>query len=689
MNRIDESLKNVFRQNRLVIWYDPEGQWINEYEAFDESGIKKIKVEDNEFGTKVAIHRDPDTQARYLLYFPTARPKDADNWLLDVLLQSHEYKADRASLALQDVGLPYEFRPLVEEHISFFGSAKRIKALRELLAEDEDDSSIRLKMMAVVLNTAPDVDSLLLEFLCMSSTEKVFDSVEELFSSANLVESFWRKVSLAFGYASAEPSLRDFAVTLFRWDNPLDSGITLNAHARVFLQQWKDSQKCGPSYRELAETLEADLHIEEQLNSLSDIDVIEKSDTFPLFEKFMIHKLCRDFEAGENEANILSRLQARRASFWFAEHADGYEALIQAITIRESITSAELKVESIDDGLARYLSSWHRIDTAYRKFCFYQRSYGQRSVLGEVIDWVEKTYENNFLLPLANCWSDQIRRMEKWECAALPSQMGFFNKFVQPFISKKQKIIVIVSDALRYEAASEFIGMLRAENRWQADLEASFAVLPSYTQLGIASLLPGKDRSIQMSDSSVNVDGISSSGIEGRKKILSAALGAKATAVQYEAFIEMNTKTEARALVREHDVVYIFHNAIDAVGDKPGTEAKTAESAETAFSELLGILRKVANANASNILLTSDHGFLFQQSEVQKADDLPLPEAKQWLNKNRRFALGKGISSDPAVKIFSAAELGLEGDWHAAFPLSLGRFPLSGSGKRNLSRGDL
>jgi hypothetical protein len=149
----------------------------------------------------------------------------------------------------------------------------------------------------------------------------------------------------------------------------------------------------------------------------------------------------------------------------------------------------------------------------------------------------------------------------------------------------------------------------------------------------------------------------------------------------------MNTKTEARALLREHDVVYIYHNAIDKVGDALPTEAKTAEAVETAFKELLDILRKIYNANGYNILLTADHGFLFQQSDTATSDDLPLPGASEWLFKSRRFALGKGIDENPTVKVFSAQELGLTGDWQAAFPLALGRFPLQGSGKRYVHGG--
>jgi len=300
-----------------------------------------------------------------------------------------------------------------------------------------------------------------------------------------------------------------------------------------------------------------------------------------------------------------------------------------------------------------------------------------------ITEWVEKTYLNNYLLPLTDRWGDQVRGMAKWECQALRHQTAFFSHFIQPYLDKGQKVFVVVSDALRFEAAEELVGRLRAENRWTAELSAVLASLPSYTQLGMASLLPGKERSIQLPEgTTVTVDGGNTAGIVGRNQILTAALGGKAIAIQAEAFLEMNTKTEARALMRDHEVVYIFHNAIDKVGDSAATEAKTAEAVETAFEELLQILRKVANANVSNMLLTADHGFLFQQSAVTESDDLPLPAAKEWLFKNRRFALGLGIAADASVKLFAAGDIGLAGDWCAAFPLSLGRFPLQGSGKR-------
>jgi uncharacterized protein (TIGR02687 family) len=687
MTRIHDSLQTVFKRHRLVFWYDPDHQWAEAFDSFEDATIHKLRVEGNEFGVKVAMHRNPDRAARYLLYFPTARPPDSENWLLDLLMQGHEYKADRASLALQEAGLPYEFHPLIEEHVKFFDSAKRAQAFQNLVSPGDDAHTLRLKMMAVLTGAAPEVDALLLWSLGQAAEGSLVDPVEEHLGAAGLTGYFWKNVSRAFGYTSESPSLTDFTTMLFRWANPLDSGVSLDAHSKVFLQQWKDSRDYSPAFRQWSERLEVALHVSDRLNDMGDVQKLGSSDTFEAFDKYILHWLCRAFVKGGDDAVLLDVIQTRRGTFWFSEYAHGYEALAQAIALRDLVASAELKVESIDAGVNRYVERWHHIDTAYRKFCYHQRVYGQVALLAHIVEWVEKTYVNNYLLPLADRWGDQVREMTAWKCTRLLPQTAFFDHYVRPFAAKSQKVIVVISDALRYEAAAEFASHLRAENRWTAELEAVFVALPSYTQLGMAALLPGVERSIDPSDGTLLVDGKSATGTPARAQILAATPDIKATAIQAADFLELKTKTDARALLREHDVVYIYHNHIDKVGDDLRTEAKTTEAVEQAFDELLALLRKVYNANGYNILLTADHGFLFQQSDIAVADDLPLPDATEWQFKNRRFALGRGIVFNPTVKVFSAAELGLVGNWQAAFPLALGRFPLQGSGKRYVHGG--
>ena len=681
--RVHESLQQVFQRHRLVFWYDPEQQWQEAFESFDDETVNKVTIANNEFGTKVAIHRDPDPLACYLLYVSAERPADADNWLLDLLLQGHEFKADRASLALQELGLPYDFLPVVEEHLEFFKGSKRVEMFKKLLHDDDDAVSLRLKMMAVLLKSEADIDALLLSVLGQAEPEAEEDPVQEHLSASNLVDTFWAQIGLAFGYTASEPTLKDFATTLFRWDSPLDRDTTLHPHTRVFLQRWKDSQTHGATFRTWARHLEATLHVEEALNGLDRIEPVIEADTYPLIEKFVLHQLCQQFMQKETSSHSMQEtIHSRRSSFWFTDHEPGYEALEQAIVFRDLMETAELSIESIDSGIQRYMTSWHRIDTAYRRFHYYLRQYRQVALMESIANWVEGTYVNNFLLPLSDRWSDQVRRMTNWRCEQLPAQTSFFDHYVQPFLDKKQKPVVVISDALRYAAAAELVGRLRADNRWKADLEALFASLPSYTQLGMASLLPGRERSLNPEDGTVTLDDRPTTGLANRSQILGASLEGRGVAIKAEAFLEMHVKDEVRPLFKDNDVVFIYHDVIDKTAHHQGNEAKTAKSVEEAFEELQAIFRKIAGANRDNMLLTADHGFLFQQSDLHQQDDQPLPTAEKWLKIDRRYAIGRGIAEDPAVKTFTAQQLRLNGDWESAFPLGLGRFPLRGAGKK-------
>jgi uncharacterized protein (TIGR02687 family) len=686
VKRILDSLSRVFDHHRLVFWYDAADEWSETFQTFDDDDTVKVRVSNNEFATKVRIVRAP-ADTRFLVYVPTARPADADNWLLDLLLQGHEYRADRASLTLQDLGLPQEFREIVEQHAAFFNSGKRVQGLKELIGHDDQPGDIRVKMMAVLAGVAADIDALLLHFLDEGASIDGPDPVLRALASSKLIEPFWREVKRAFGYSSSEPGLRDFAVTLFRGANPLDAQVALHPHGRIFLQRWKDSQAHSDAFEAWSRHMEQELQIANLLMSVDQRQSIGDADAFELFERFCVHRICQLFQKGASADELRLLIQQRRTSFWHAQHADAYRALEHALELRDLLGSLELMVESVDVGIRRYMNGWWRLDMEYRRCIYHLRRYGQVQLMEAIREWVEGKYVNDFLQPVLDRWSDRVRDLHRWECAELPSQRRFFENYVQPFLSKGQKVFVIVSDGMRYEAVAEFAQRLRSSNRWSADLEAIFGALPSYTQLGMASLLPGREWVVDARTSNVTVDGRSASGTAARSDIIAQACAGRGIAVSAEHFLELNTKTDGRALMRDNDVIYIFHNHVDKVGDSAATEAKTLDAVEQAFDELDHIIRKVANINGSNMLLTADHGFIFQQEAVDDADMTPLPSADEWTWRNRRFALGRDIQPTQAVKVFSSDALGVGGDWAAAFPLSLARFPQPGSGKRYVHGG--
>lgn len=96
----------------------------------------------------------------------------------------------------------------------------------------------------------------------------------------------------------------------------------------------------------------------------------------------------------------------------------------------------------------------------------------------------------------------------------------------------------------------------------------------------------------------------------------------KSIAIRYKDLLEMKEE-ERKALLGEKEVIYIYHNVIDALGDKLPTESKVFEACETAIEELAGVLRLIVNKlGGSNVFITADHGFLYTYQPLSESDKL-------------------------------------------------------------------
>ena len=65
-------------------------------------------------------------------------------------------------------------------------------------------------------------------------------------------------------------------------------------------------------------------------------------------------------------------------------------------------------------------------------------------------------------------------------------QFDFFKNYITPL---KQKVAVIISDALRYEVAHELMNELHKDDKNVSELAFQLASIPSETSFGMANLL--------------------------------------------------------------------------------------------------------------------------------------------------------------------------------------------------------
>ena len=264
------------------------------------------------------------------------------------------------------------------------------------------------------------------------------------------------------------------------------------------------------------------------------------------------------------------------------------------------------------------------------------------------------------------------------------SQTDFYRDQAAEYRRKDQKVAVIISDAFRFEVGEECLRRIRALDRFDAELKPMISVVPSYTQLGMAALLPHGTLALAEDGSGdVVSDGANTKGLAAREKILAAGReGDSAKAMKAEEVMNMRAD-DGKALFRDNHILYVYHNRIDAIGDKLQTEEQLPEAAEDTIEDLTKLVRKLTSANFTNILITSDHGFLYQHRALDESDfAIADPQGDEILFRNRRFVIGRGLAPTPGMKHFDAASLGLSGGLDVLIPNSINRLRVKGSGSR-------
>ena len=681
-SQIQTALTRLFDKHRIVFWYDTKQELRSDFEAVSIPDVEKLEIANNGYGLKHRILRESPEQ-KFLLYREGPQPEDLDNWLLDVQLAHGVFRTDQVAIWLSELELGLEFAEVAQAHAEFFQAIKRKEALKKLLKPDDTVGQLRLKMLAVCAGSEPRMDSVV-ETLLQQLAEDRDDGIR-LIERCGLDSFLWEQLTRFYGYEASEPSLRDFVIELFKscYAMGTDGEVKLTGDALVFLKRWKDSRQFEQGFETLSAECAEVLGIEQDLGKRDFRDLVEL-DYFRLIDQKIISDLVRAVVGRTvTSGDVALWVRQRRQGHWYGEFRHLYEAIEFAARFVQMLGEARLTIDSLSDGVQRYTRTWFQLDQLYRKFTYHVRMSGQASLMGELSEQVENLYSNNYLLKLGDGFQVHVDAAPRWEAYPVVQQKAFFEHWVRPYLRKDKRICVIISDAMRYEIGDELLGLIRQEDRYSAELEPALSTLPSYTQLGMAALLPNKSLAIADNDTgTVLVDGQSSQGTVNRTKILQTALDGRGQAVKAEDFMQLN-REDSRELLKGNDVVYIYHNRIDHTGDKMHSEGQAFEAAEQTLADLIRLIKKLTAANANNLLITADHGFIYQNRELDESDFLGDAVSGDDIRyRDRRFVLGKGLSASQAFHHFSSEQLGLDGEMEVQIPKSINRLRLKGSGSR-------
>lgn len=628
-NQITDKLNAEFmgEVRKLVFWYDANAEFVDEVDALELVNAKVLHLEaDNQFYIKYFLEC-VDRETNYLVYAPFAKPAIQENHLADTIRYSKEFFADRASLLTLDLGIQEKYKPVIQHYMKFFAAKDRTQRFYDLEIENFNKSVIEIGMMSVLCkNKTASFEDVVRCLLTDGALEENRFLAE--FEKYDLLGAFWEMTDSAFGYQDSKPTLEKLVITMFVTclarsihsdvPQPWKSFVSYKSgNIIAFVDNMMNSLLYGDRFDEISEKVWNSLHAGSVLSKLP-VEAIADCTLFAgideLILKWMVERLeNEDAGAKLNGKTIPELSKERRARRYGGKRKAEYFVIENACYILAA--QAYMPVSGLDALVDHYAKAAFQLDRRYRYFYFYFDKLEDAFAYEHLRELVENTYTNGYLNRICVNWNTELTA--EGVTSRTVKQRDFFRHFVQ---NAKEKTVVIISDALRYEVAQSLFEKLQANEKCTAVITPTLSVLPSYTRLGMAALLPHRTLSLTESDQ-VLVDGKACDDLQQRSAIL-REYKPESRCVQYDDIKAMKV-AQLREVFTGKDVVYIYHNQIDARGDKANTENEVFNACEEAIEEIFALIRRLTvSANTVHFIVTADHGFLYKRDKIQESDKI-------------------------------------------------------------------
>ena len=652
--QITDKLNDEFTGSirKLIFWYDANAEFEEDIDTLELKNAKILHLErDNQFYVKYFLERQ-DTTTNYLVYAPFPKPDIRENHLADTIRYSREFFADRASLLCDDLGIDDRCKPTIQKYITFFNSKERTQAFYAFELNGYTDSIIEDAMMSVFCKSkAASFEEVVRCILADGELEDNKYLTE--FAKYGLDEAFWQHCDSVFGYSDNDPTLEKLAMSLFvtytqksiYTDVPVSWQKFISyksGNVLAFMDNMMNSMIYGKNYDLLSERMYRALDAKKAFDTMQPEDLLDCTVFAGIDEvlvKWIIGRLeAEDVEAKLNGKTIPEICVYRRKKHYGSRFHDAYSALENA----HAIITPNLysPMSSVDAVANNYINKAYQTDRRYRYFYYYFDRLDDYSLFETVRELVEKIYTNEFLNSIVSNWSKSF--VEDEGHTRLDNQLDFFSKYVK---YKKERVVVIISDALRYEVGRTLFEKLQEDERCEAKISAMQGVLPSITSFGMAALLPHKEVTIG-NDYKVLCDGLPCADLKQREAILQIAKP-NSRCIQFDE-IKNSSQTKMREILTGQDVVYVYHNQIDARGDKTASENEVFVACEEAVTEIIKLIRDInARGNTHSFIITADHGFIYKRDKLTESDKISGIE-----NAGKRYAISDtSITLDGAVSI--------------------------------------
>ena len=580
--------------------------------------------------------------------------------LMDVLVANMEYHSQDYAAFIQQNGLPDTDKKMVrfiEKNIMQLQSDK----MQKLFAPYYQDNSITTdKFIRGFISSYMgqqrilDWDDIIVRLLLMgreSERQKQTDFFVKLRGSKDVNEALKQKLTDIFGISYDENTDAKVGniVKVLKYNaivqnlapsdadnykqNRINDSLALQQMNRI-LELALSQEKSSTALMELFDELGTDIHDEELIRwygTEANFYFVPEALCLPIIKTLL-----------EKEIETEPEIVTNRIEDLLLKHNDhGIMALVMDYALlvarfyQKALSLGSLTLNTPDEYVMRYQQDYYVVDQLYRQA---EELYFKIDPSCELFNTIQQTKSNlnqNYtkLCNRMNLeWIRCIKDAGGMNEVHLLRQYKFYEERIKPI---QKKVVVIVSDALRYEVAQELIGEL-AKSKHIATLKPALAMLPTETKYCKPSLLPHHDLKIygKDGDQDMSVDDKILDTTEKRNTHLQNYRDG-AICVPFETVAEYNTDKNRE--IFKHSLVYIFHNVIDKTGHD-GNAKQVTQACREAITELGTIIPKIhASYNVTEVYVTSDHGFLFNDIVFAEKDKHKIEE--DTLERSSRYYL--------------------------------------------------
>ncbi|MCD8203413.1 MAG: PglZ domain-containing protein [Prevotella sp.] len=561
--------------------------------------------------------------------------------LMDVLKANMVFHNEDSTAFIQQYHLPQTMATFVEKNIMLLQSSKMLNMLIPYYQEGNinNDVAVRGILSMFLLQTRVlDWDEILIRVLLQGrNSEKSNRNAfhKKLQGSPMISDALYKRFSDIFG-VTIEPNTESKVgkiVQSFKYnaivqnlaveadDNykayRINNSATLQQLNRL-LQRIIENTKYKNDFDELLDELGATIRCYELVKWYG-----AEANYYYIPDDLCVHILGSILEIGISSdphkvIGRISELMTKR------EYSDELNSVMYFIVGVAEFYDAASSIKTLtrntpNDYILFYENEFSQIDYLYRHEV---EQYYDISSSNELIDSVRQTKEevdqhyakltNRLNLEWTGCLKDcggfsSLTQIRQWE---------FYDKLIRPI---QKKVAVIICDAMRYEMARQIVKEL-AGTIHTAEISVGIATLPTETKFCKPSLLPHSSLKLygKNGEQDMSVDDKILSDTDKRSEHLQQYRDG-AVCVSYETIAGRNS-SKNREFFKQHPLVYIFHNSIDENGhsNSPRQCVKGCAQAITEIAETVGTI--LSSCNVTQVYVTSDHGFLFNDIPFEEKD---------------------------------------------------------------------